>query len=52
MKRWDARFCGLEDVVPKMSDHKELVRYTAAATVIRLSTIHERATTKGKSSRQ
>lgn len=42
----------LEDIVPAMSDHKDLVRYTAAAAVIRLSTIHEPATTKGKSSRQ
>jgi HEAT repeat protein len=42
----------LEDIVPAMSDHKDLVRYTAAAAVIRLSTIHEPATTKGKSSKQ
>jgi hypothetical protein len=42
----------LGDVVPAMSDHRDLVRYTAAATVIRLSAIHKPAAGKGEGSRQ
>jgi HEAT repeat protein len=38
----------LEHIAPAMSDHKDLVRYTAAATVIRLSTIHKPAAGKGQ----